>query len=66
MGNKFGKDDIAMVAAMLAFLAYLVCQLCGIEHGTGKKRYLITDENAQTALMVSRHYLSCGVYEYIK
>lgn len=52
MGNQIGRDDVAMVAAFALYLTYLVCQLCGVAHGSGKKRKLLNDDDAQTALMV--------------
>jgi len=52
LGNQIGRDDVAMVAAFALYLTYLVCQLCGVAHGSGKKRKLLNDDDAQTALMV--------------
>lgn len=53
--SQAGRDDVAMVAAFALYLIYLVCQLSGVAHGSGKKRYLIPDDKiAQTGLMVSR------------
>lgn len=52
--SQAGRDDVAMVAAFTLFLIYLVCQLEGVAHGSGKKRYLVDDKIAQTGLMVSR------------
>ncbi|THX69727.1 hypothetical protein D6C97_10359 [Aureobasidium pullulans] len=51
LGNQIGRDDVAMVAAFALYLTYLVCQLCGVAHGSGKKRKLLNDDDAQTALM---------------
>jgi len=42
-----------MVVAFGFILTYLVSQLCGVAHGNGRKRKLLDDDSAQTALMVS-------------
>ncbi|KAG9774253.1 hypothetical protein KCU86_g6990, partial [Aureobasidium melanogenum] len=52
--SQAGRDDVAMVLAFALYLIYLVCQLSGVAHGSGKKRYLIDDHTAQKGLMVSR------------
>lgn len=52
--SQAGRDDIGMVVAFTFYLVYLVCQLSGVAHGSGKKRYLVDDHTAQTGLMVSR------------
>ncbi|KAI5200443.1 hypothetical protein AUEXF2481DRAFT_43929 [Aureobasidium subglaciale EXF-2481] len=52
LGNQFGRDDVAMLAAFALYLIYLICQLSAVAHGSGKKRALIGDDDeAQTALM---------------
>ncbi|CAI6336745.1 unnamed protein product [Periconia digitata] len=50
MVKAFGADDYVMVATLFFFTAYLSCQIGGGVHGTGKKRYLMTDESAEQAL----------------
>ncbi|KAI4724931.1 hypothetical protein E4T49_07330 [Aureobasidium sp. EXF-10728] len=49
--SQAGRDDIAMVGAFVLYLTYLVCQLMGVAHGSGKKRKLLDDDTAQTGLM---------------
>ncbi|KAH0437078.1 hypothetical protein KCU90_g3956, partial [Aureobasidium melanogenum] len=49
--SQAGRDDVAMVLAFALYLIYLVCQLSGVAHGSGKKRYLIDDHTAQKGLM---------------
>ncbi|KAH0346183.1 integral membrane protein, partial [Aureobasidium melanogenum] len=49
--SQAGRDDVAMVLAFALYLIYLVCQLSGVAHGSGKKRYLIDDHIAQKGLM---------------
>ncbi|KAI4740173.1 hypothetical protein E4T50_09394 [Aureobasidium sp. EXF-12298] len=49
--SQAGRDDVGMVVAFALYLIYLVCQLSGVAHGSGKKRYLLDDHTAQTGLM---------------
>ncbi|PVH93122.1 hypothetical protein DM02DRAFT_249370 [Periconia macrospinosa] len=48
--KAFGLDDAVMLTTLFTFTAYLTCQIGGAVHGTGKRRKLLTDESAQTAL----------------
>lgn len=48
-----------MVTCLLTFTAYLTCQIGGGIHGTGKKRKLLTDESAETAL---RFWFFCEIF----
>ncbi|KAG9945081.1 integral membrane protein, partial [Aureobasidium melanogenum] len=57
--SQAGRDDIGMVVAFTFYLVYLVCQLSGVAHGSGKKRYLVDDHTAQTGLM---YWFFCEVF----
>jgi hypothetical protein len=59
MVKGFGLDDQLMVATLFLYTAYLSCQLGGAAHGTGQRRELLTDANAQTAL---RYWFFCEIF----
>jgi hypothetical protein len=42
-----------MLATLLLFTGYLVCQLGSLAHGDGRHRATMPDETAQIGLMVS-------------
>jgi hypothetical protein len=50
MVKGFGIDDYTMVATLFFFTGYLISQIGGAVHGTGRPRSTITDKQAQTAL----------------
>ncbi|GAB7355580.1 hypothetical protein MBLNU459_g6049t1 [Dothideomycetes sp. NU459] len=58
--NAFGIDDIAILVTLGLFTIYLVCQIAGIAHGTGKHRWELTDDNAQIAL---RYWFFCEIFQ---
>ena len=53
MIKAFGNDDTAMLVTLAFFTIYLICQLGGVAHGTGRHRADLLDSEAQTALKVS-------------
>lgn len=61
--KQVGWDDGAMLATLLLFTAYLICQLGSLAHGNGRHRATMTDATAQIGLMVSSNltatHLSC-------
>jgi hypothetical protein len=59
MVKGFGLDDQLMVATLVVYTAYLVCQLGGAAHGTGQRRERLTDENAQIGL---RYWFFCEIF----
>ena len=42
-----------MLATLLLFTGYLICQLGSLAHGNGRRRETMTDATAQIGLMVS-------------
>lgn len=48
-----------MLATVCFFTAFLSCEFGGIRYGTGKRRALLTDGNAQTAL---RYWFFCEIF----
>lgn len=59
MVKGVGIDDYTMIVTLCFFTAYLVCQIGGAAHGTGIRRALLTDENAQIAL---RYWFFCEIF----
>jgi hypothetical protein len=59
MVKSFGLDDQLMVATLFLFTAYLICQLGGAVHGSGRRRETLTDDEAQTAL---HYWFMCEVF----
>jgi hypothetical protein len=57
--KAFGVDDYTMVCTLALFTAYLVCQIFGYAHGTGRHRAVLTDESAQTAL---KYWFFCEIF----
>ncbi|KAI5204473.1 hypothetical protein E4T39_03547 [Aureobasidium subglaciale] len=51
MLNQVGWDDGAMLATLLLFTGYLICQLGSLAHGNGRRRETMTDATAQIGLM---------------
>ncbi|KAI5196430.1 hypothetical protein AUEXF2481DRAFT_6038 [Aureobasidium subglaciale EXF-2481] len=49
--NQVGWDDGAMLATLLLFTGYLICQLGSLAHGNGRRRETMTDATAQIGLM---------------
>ncbi|CAD0100031.1 unnamed protein product [Aureobasidium mustum] len=45
MIKSFGKDDVAMIVALLLFTAYLSCQAAAVTHGIGRHRKDIPDKD---------------------
>jgi hypothetical protein len=56
--KQVGWDDGAMLATLLLFSGYLICQLGSLAHGNGRRRETMTDATAQIGLMVSSTLLS--------
>lgn len=52
--KSFGLDDILMVVTLLLFTAYLICQLGGLAHGTGRHMVDLEPDQARIALEVCR------------
>ena len=52
MLKGMGSDDWTMVAAALFYIAYLACQLGGIQHGTGPPTAELIIHDIQSALKV--------------
>lgn len=59
MLKAMGIDDYVMIAALIAYTAYLVCQLGGVAYGTGRHIEYLTTENAQAAL---KYWWFCEVF----
>ncbi|TIA43644.1 hypothetical protein D6C78_00125 [Aureobasidium pullulans] len=49
--KQVGWDDGAMLATLLLFTGYLICQLGSLAHGNGRRRETMTDATAQIGLM---------------
>ncbi|KAF9879691.1 hypothetical protein CkaCkLH20_02502 [Colletotrichum karsti] len=49
--RSFGVDDKLMIALMLLFTVYLITQIQGVRHGTGRHRSDLTPEDNRDALM---------------
>ncbi|KAI4731362.1 hypothetical protein E4T49_01066 [Aureobasidium sp. EXF-10728] len=49
--QQVGWDDGAMLATLLLFTGYLICQLGSLAHGNGRHRETMTDATAQIGLM---------------
>ncbi|KAL2005112.1 hypothetical protein VTN00DRAFT_2962 [Thermoascus crustaceus] len=62
MLKSFGLDDWLMVITQLIFTAYLVCQLGGVAHGTGRHLWDLTQENAEKAL---EYWFFCELFYVI-
>jgi hypothetical protein len=56
--KQVGWDDGAMLATLILFSGYLICQLGSLAHGNGRRRETMTDATAQIGLMVSSTLLS--------
>jgi hypothetical protein len=50
--KAFGRDDWTMLATQLLFTGYLICQLGGLAHGTGRHLKDLEYAEAEIALMV--------------
>jgi hypothetical protein len=59
--KQVGWDDGAMLATLLLFSGYLICQLGSLAHGNGRRRETMTDATAQIGLMVGSTLLS-GIF----
>ncbi|KAL2220374.1 putative integral membrane protein [Thermoascus aurantiacus ATCC 26904] len=59
MLKSFGIDDWLMVVSHLIFTAYLICQLGGVIHGTGRHVWDVKLENYVKAL---RFWFFCEVF----
>lgn len=57
--KSFGTDDWSMVAALLLFTGYLICQLGGVAYGTGRYDKDLTAENRMRAL---RYWWFCELF----
>lgn len=60
--KSFGTDDWSMVAALLLFTGYLICQLGGVAYGTGRYDKDLTAENRMRALRYPAHTVSTAAY----
>jgi len=59
MLKTFGVDDWAMVATLLLFTAYLVCQIGGVHYGTGRHAKDLEPDNVRKAL---RYWYLCELF----
>ncbi|KAH7065589.1 hypothetical protein B0J12DRAFT_715639 [Macrophomina phaseolina] len=48
--KAFGADDYFMVAALVCFVLFTTCALCGVRYGTGRHMADLTPESAMRAL----------------
>ncbi|KAG9251862.1 uncharacterized protein F5Z01DRAFT_253947 [Emericellopsis atlantica] len=48
--KSFGFDDWCMIFALATFILFVTCALVGVEHGTGRHRVDLADEDIKTAM----------------
>ncbi|KAF2493557.1 hypothetical protein BU16DRAFT_83435 [Lophium mytilinum] len=59
MLKTFGADDWTMVTTLLLFTAYLICQIGGVQYGTGRHAKDLSPHNKRTAL---RYWYLCELF----
>ncbi|TPX18570.1 uncharacterized protein E0L32_002427 [Thyridium curvatum] len=48
--KRFGLDDWTMLAALVSFIIFIACTLCGIHYGTGRHFWDLEEQDIEMAL----------------